>query len=549
MDHFIAHNKLPRTSQLFADYIYNFPKVEHYYGGNSYLINSSWEALYQSVSSKGLARKEVTQVLKEQNKKWGAGQEVFDNIALLEMSDTVAVLSGQQVGLLLNPLYTLYKVLTAIKLAEELKDKFKWRVVPIFWMEAEDHDLSEINSLNFIDSQSRPIKLTLERPFGKGRRPVGELRLGEQIELLLEKINALVPDNEFKPELWKKIVSFYGSEETFSSSFARLMTYLFRSYGLVIVDPSDNKLKALARPLFARVIANLSEFTDITGNRNTELLKDGYSLQVNLPDQSHNTCLFIKIEEEKYPLLKSDGGFSPKGREESYSREKLLQLIKRSPWLFVPNVVLRPLFQDSIFPTIAYVAGPSEVAYFAQLQPLYSFFELSMPVIFPRGSFTVVEKKVKRVLDRCGLDFSNLLAGREGAVERAICRFEANPQNDPFPTIHQQIGATLNGLKDHLQQTDPTLIEALEKSWQKISYQLNHLAGKYRQARHKRHQILINQLDKVFNNLFPYNQLQERIINPFYYLFRYGEGFCKLIYKEIDLHRFDHKIIYLGFEG
>jgi len=546
MDYFVAYNILPQIPRLFADYIYHCPKVKHYYGGNCCLLDNSWEALYESLSSKGMARKEVAQVLQEQNKRWGAGQKAIDNIDLLEMSDTVAVLSGQQVGLLLNPLYTIYKALTAIKLAKELKDRFNWRVVPIFWMEAEDHDLLEVNSLNFINSQNRPIRLALEGPFGEGRRPVGELRLGEGIELLLGKLNSLMPDSEFKPELWRKIVSFYNTEETFSSSFARLMSHLFRRYGLVIVDPSDKRLKALAGPLFARVVDNLADFSDILAHRNQKLLQAGYPLQVNLPDLPRNACLFIKIEGEKYPLLKMDGGFSPRGREESYGREELLQLLEKSPWLFVPNVVLRPLYQDSLFPTIAYVAGPSEVAYFAQLQPLYPLFKLPMPVIFPRGSFTIVEKKVKGVLDRYGLDFNHLLSGREEVVKRVIHRFETDPQDDPFPTIQQQMGASLNRLRDHFQQTDPTLIGALEKSWKKISHQLNRLAGRYRQARIQKHRVILQQIEKVFNNLFPYNQLQERVTNPFYYLFRYGEGFLHLAYKEIDLHRFDHKIIYLG---
>ncbi|MFB0518190.1 MAG: bacillithiol biosynthesis cysteine-adding enzyme BshC [Acidobacteriota bacterium] len=546
MDYFITHNNLPRTPRLFADYIYNFPKVENYYGGNRYLIGSSWENLYESISSKGLTRKELARILQEQNKKWGTEQKVLDNISLLEMKDTVAVVSGQQVGLLLNPLYTLYKALTAIKLAEELKKRFKWRVVPIFWMEAEDHDLSEVNSLNLIDSQNRPIRLTLEGPFREGRTPVGKLHLGEQIELFLKRLNTLVPDTEFKPELWKKIISFYQSEETFSSSFARLMTHLFRGYGLIIVDPSDERLKALARHLFTKVIDNFAEFNDILANRNRELLQAGYPLQVNLLDLPHNSCLFIKIEGEKYPLLNNNGGFSPRGREEAYSREELILLLEKSPEQFVPNVVLRPLFQDSLFPTIAYVAGPSEVAYFAQLQPLYPFFELPMPVIFPRGSFTVVEQKVKRVLDRFGLSFSHLLAGKEEVLKKILPPSEVNPQEDPFPTVHQKIGAIVDELRTHLQQTDPTLVGALEKSRQKINYQINHLAGKYRQAGIQRHQTLLNQIEKVFNNLFPHNQLQERIINPFYYLFRYGEAFLRLIYKEINLNRFDYKLIYIS---
>ena len=546
MEYFITHNNLPRTPRLFADYIYNFPKVERFYGGNRYLIDNSWGNLYETISSKDLARKEVAQVVQEQNKKWGAEQKVLDNIAHLEMKDTVAVVSGQQVGLLLNPLYTLYKALTAIKLAEELKERFKWRVVPIFWMETEDHDLAEVNSLNFIDSQNRPIRLSLEGPFTEGRTPVGEMHLSEQIELLLKRLNTLVPDTEFKPELWKKMVTSYQCEETFSSSFARLMTHLLRGYGLIIVDPSDERLKALARHLFTKVINSFAEFNDILANRNRELLQAGYPLQVNLLDLPHNSCLFIKIEGEKYPLLKNNGGFTPKGREEAYSREELLLLLEKRPEQFVPNVVLRPLFQDSLFSTIAYVAGPSEVAYFAQLQPLYPFFELPMPVIFPRGNFTLVEQKVKRVLDRFDLSFSHLLAGRAQVLKKILPPSEVNPQEDPFPTVHQKIGAIVNDLRTHLQQTDPTLIGALEKSWQKINYQINHLAGRYRQALLQRHKTLLHQIEKIFNNLFPYDQLQERTINPFYYLFRYGEAFLRLIYKEINLNRFDHKLIYLS---
>ncbi len=546
MDYFIIHNNLPRTPRLFADYIYDFSKVERFYGGNRYLIDNSWKKLYGSISSKDLARNEVAQVLQEQNKKWEAEQKVLDNITHLEMEDTVAVVSGQQVGLLLNPLYTLYKALTAIKLAEELKERFKWRVVPIFWMEADDHDLSEINYLNLIDSQNRPVRLALEGPIREGKRSVGELHLGEHIEMLLERLNALVPDSEFKPKLWKKMVSSYQPEETFSSSFARLMTSLFQGYGLVIVDPSDERLKALARPLFTKVIDNFAEFTNILANRNRELLQAGYPLQIDLPDLPHNTCLFIKIEGEKYSLLKNNGGFTPRGRKETYSQEELLLLLEKSPEQFVPNVVLRPLFQDSLLPTIAYVAGPSEVAYFAQLQPLYPFFELPMPVIFPRSSFTVVEQKVKKVLDRFGLSFSHLLAGRAQVLEKIMPPAEVNLQEDPFPAINQKIGDIVNELRTHLQQTDPTLVGALEKSWQKISYQLNHLAGRYRRALIQRHKTLLHQIEKIFNNLFPNDKLQERTINPFYYLFRYGEAFIRLIYKEISLNRFDHKLIYLS---
>ncbi|HUK30274.1 MAG TPA: bacillithiol biosynthesis BshC, partial [Candidatus Acidoferrum sp.] len=421
----LTPDQVPQTSRLYSIYLSDPAQLGAFYAHSPDLkgIRAAARELKAAATRyPAEMRFGVTQVLREQNARFGGDSlepKVKRNLDRLE-SGAVAIVTGQQCGLFGGPAYTFYKALSALQISEQLT-RSGIEAVPIFWMASEDHDLAEVNhvywpaSSGTIASQTGygMTKLVLPSDVQDGGRSVGSVFLGKGIELLMRKA-ADALNGAFAPEFARAIAAAYRPEETFGSAFARLMSALFASRGLILLEPQDARLHQLAAPLLQRAAEQQESLTAALLAQNKKIEKAGYHAQVRVTESS--TLLFriegglgaeARKEDGRSLAAGETAGHAPGKRialkrinsgysagADHFSAQELTAAIAAAPELFSANALLRPVMQDFLLPTAAYIGGPAEIAYFAQNRVLYEKLLGRMPAILPRASFTLIEPEI-----------------------------------------------------------------------------------------------------------------------------------------------------------
>jgi bacillithiol biosynthesis cysteine-adding enzyme BshC len=530
-------------SSLFTDYVSDFRKVQQYYGGD-FRDEAHWRSLLKRVSERPIDRSGIVQILAQQNKNFHCGVRTLAHIDSLLNDNAVAVVTGQQVGLFTGPLYTIYKTLTTLKLVDYLAGKFpEYIFVPVFWLEGEDHDYEEVNSINLINTANEVATFTYEmRPPSNETNlgAVGKIEFDDGIVQLFEAIDQSLVQTEFKPKVLDLFRTAYQKGMTFNRAFAHLMNVLLENSGLVFLDPNDVEVKRLLAPLFQRELAETPKFCKLVIDRSAELEKQ-YHAQV----KPKSLNLFFFHRGGRYLLEPRPDGYSLKGTRQHLTKEVVQQAAVQSPELFSPNVVLRPICQDWLLPTAAYIGGPSEVAYFAQLSPLYKEVQIPMPTIYPRASVTIVEEKAEKVLERFSLSFLDLFQDLEIVKSRVASQMAQLNIEELFGiTLNSQL-ELLEHIKEPLESVDPTLIGALDNTKKKVTTHLDALKEKAVAAQKRQHEVALRQIDKAANLVFPRSHFQERELNVLYFLNKYGLEFLRWLYDELKIDTFKHQIVKL----
>jgi bacillithiol biosynthesis cysteine-adding enzyme BshC len=536
----IHFKDIPKTSAFFLDYLHDFSKLARFFPFPYALDHFRKEA------GSGVAvphRKELCQILEKQNGSFGAGARTQENLEKLRDRDCFAVVTGQQVGLFTGPAYTIYKALTAVKLAAHYACR-GIKVVPIFWMATEDHDLAEVDHSHVIDGDSHLQLVRYESAPEDAAKPVGKIRFSPAIEPCLQQFLASLPNSEFKIDIESRLSAAYRPTKTFSEAFGEVLSYLFSNYGLILVDPQDEALKRLGEPIFEKILLNANRYQSVIQSRSDQLVAAGYHAQVTLEDES--TGLFFEEEDKRRALIRDDRFLKIKGTAHRLPVTYFQEALKESPWKFSPNVLFRPLMQDLLLPTLTYVAGPSEVAYLAQIGPLYEEFGRKAPIVFPRFSFSVVERKIGKILEKYQLNFEDIFLGNEGLIKKVVEQNLDQSLAAKFSALEQEFGEKLGELEGPLKAVDATLAEALRTTQQKVQYQVAHLRTKFVHAETRHQETLTKQIDKALAILYPLKTLQERRINIFYFLARYGMDFLAQLNEEIDLTDPDHRLFFVS---
>ncbi|MGZ5424024.1 MAG: bacillithiol biosynthesis cysteine-adding enzyme BshC [Candidatus Aminicenantales bacterium] len=524
---------------LVEDYLYDFGKVREFYNGD-FREPAAFERQTERVRSRQIARDDLAAVLSGQNESYGCGPETQGAIAKLARDEACAVVTGQQVGLFSGPLYTIYKALTAIKLADTLNHRGLGSFVPVFWLASDDHDLAEIDHIALLDKDNRLREIRCPTPSRESKVPVSKIPLPRDIGDCLEQLKDLTLDTEFKADILGSLSEAYQPGRSYVEAFGRWMTRLFKSRGLVLIDASHPRLKEMGREIFFREIAEGSPSTRRAVAASERLRQAGYEAQIPLHEGILNQ---FYAERERQAIQWQDGAYDIKGLPAMATKEDLLKLAKEKPSVFSPNVLLRPLYQDAVLPTVAYVGGPSEIAYFGQLKGVYEAFGLPMPVIYPRKNVTIVERKIDHILKKYGLSVPDLWRNAAGAIG------EITKQEIP-----DSVGRALLLARDHLERDyasvkaeilafDPGLTESADRAKGKMNQQLDFLQKKVQQAARKRNDIAVQQLHKALDNLFPNQRLQERVFNIVPYLIKYGAPFIDQLDQAIDIDVADHQFL------
>jgi bacillithiol synthase len=539
-DNTISFDQIPRTSRLFNDFLYNFDRVSRFYQPSG-LDVSALVARAPKVAAQTFSRDAVADALADQNALAGASDLTFANIERLRQKDSVVVITGQQAGLFTGPLYTVFKALTAIKLAEHLR-AHGVNVVPMFWVASEDHDFEEVNHTRLINREGQLVTITYAGCSPKEGKPVGHVTLNEKISENIDQMVAALPESEFMPRLVEDLRDSYKAGANFADAFGSMMIKLFGKFGVVLINPLDDRLKAVAGEIYAGAMSNAPEFASRLLNATAQLEASGYHAQVYANAEA--SPLFMLDEGRRTAMTRRDDGrFYLKGSEKSFGAAELLETVRRCPSCFSPNVTLRPIVQDFLLPTLAYIGGPAEIAYFAQLRPNYGLLNRVDPVALPRASFTLIEKRHAKTMNKYGIKFTDLFAGFEEVMKMVVERSLDQNTATVFDETEKVFDDQLDKLNASLTAVDSTLADALKGGREKILYQLHNLRTRFVHNRGKRDETTSQQIERLFAALYPIKNLQEREINVFYFLARYGYELIDRIYDEVEIGLRDHKLV------
>lgn len=488
-------------------------------------------------------RKKLVRILTEYNEKLHCGPKTLENIKKLADNQTTVVITGQQAGVLTGPLYTIYKTVTAIQLAGEITRKTGKQVIPVFWAASEDHDYAEINHMYLVNNRQELIRLTLDyEPAGKFS--VGDIPVTEAVFQLIEQLESETNPSEWKNSIVNKLRELAGESGNLADWFAAIMSWLFQNHGLVMINPLNRELRHLwsgAFETFLRAADAVSERLLAGMERVREL---GIKPQVETAAGSVN--MFVYLDGERLPLLKSGAGFVVRGRDSRWSLDEITSIARNNPEMLSPNVVLRPVAQDILLPIMAYIAGPGEISYYAQYREIYPVFNQSMPIIYPRANVTLVERGIAKHMDKYGISFDSGVAGLKQLLDNYL---EAQDQlgiDRLFNDFAEGLSQSFGELVSKVAAIDPELTGHGSESLHKMLHQVDYLEKKVHQYHRKSCETVIKRFHNIQNNLYPRQNWQERVLNIFPYLFKYGCGLVDTVTNQPLIGGTRHKLVYLG---
>ncbi|WP_446744059.1 bacillithiol biosynthesis cysteine-adding enzyme BshC [Silvibacterium acidisoli] len=518
---------LPRLSRLFLDYVESRQPLAPFYSQTAY---STSPASPVTVSDPAHAAK-LADLLAEQNRAFGASPSALANIDRLR-NGAQAVISGQQVALFGGPLFTLLKAATAVRKANDIG------AVPVFWLATEDHDLAEADHVTLA---SRHELHTLRLAHEPSAKPVGNVVLGEEIRPLLDQAAELLG---FSP-IADVLQDAYTPAATYAQAFGRLLASVFAEQGLVVIDASTRGFHALGAPVLRHAIEHAAELETALLERTRLLEERGYHAQVLV---APNSSLLFLVDEEtgtRLSLKRKDQNIWTAGKKQ-YSTADLLGILESSPERLSPNALLRPVFQDVLFSTAAYVGGPAEIAYFAQTEVLYqSILGRSTPIL-PRLSATLVEPAIAQVLEQHQLSLADVLgANPDELAQRLGARSMPVEGKRKLSAAGNALDAELTELTQWMSALNPELGRSATVSASKMRYQMNRLRRLAANYQLQTETSLRRHVDAIFLSLYPSQHPQERVIGAVAYLARYGDSLIPQLVEQAAQECPGHKAIFL----
>lgn len=540
----LPFERIPHQTKLFLDYLRDPLQLRRFYPSAVKFHHELPQRTPEVLGAQEVDRGALCDALRDTNVNWGAGSETLSNIDLLRDADCLAVVSGQQAGLFTGPLYTIYKAISAVKLAGCLRQR-NTKAVPVFWIATEDHDFQEVAKAEVIGRDCRLAKIETSLELHREGQPVGHVGLDESIETVAAKALEVLPISEFTDDLEALLRDTWKPSLSYGDAFARMMTALLGHHGLIFLNPLEPKLKQLAAPLYAKAAARAQEIATAIEARSRELEEAGYHAQVLASASSFPLFLHNEAGARHALARTEDGKYKAKDVDKAYTTDELSHWAASEPERFSPNVTLRAVVQDYLLPTVAYYGGAAEIAYFAQTAEVYRVLDRPVTPILPRSSLTMIERHTSRVLERYGLTLEDLFAGPESVLSRVVEEHLGADTAKTFTETETSVNQELDRLKEKLRAVDPTLADALETGRRKIAYQIEGLRTRFHRAQMGRDEALQRQLERAFDQLYPNKELQERHINITSLLARHGRYVIDWIYNAINLGSTEHQIVYL----
>lgn len=541
-------------SKLYYDYIFNFDKLKDFYAYD-YRLNDSYinRINYLRSSYDGRLREVISTSLLEYNKSINCGAKTIDNINLLRNEDSFVVIAGQQPVIFTGAIFTIYKVLTVLNIADSLKNNFKLNIIPLFWNASDDNDLPEIKSIRVSEIQLEKISIDVPEylngfSYSKIVLPVDEF------ENVSRKLIDSLSDSDFK----KNIIKFMGeiiehlktgkkrSGISISKFYSLVLSKLFKNYGLVIIDPEIPEIKKLSNKLINFDLNKLNEINGLIEFNGRELISEGYHEQLKLI--KGNLDFFLNTEKGR-EKIKSKGGNtfifekSFKTRKNDLDKNGLKDLIFKNIANVGLNVVLRPLFQDYILPNIATICGPGEISYYAQLKDVYTLFGSEQPILYPRMSATLIENKVQKAVAKININYDDLEANQDIMANKILKNMVGFDYQKYLDCLKIDLDCVLQKYMEEIKKHEFEASEAFGRINQNLKKEVEILGRKIINEYKRKNGFIVESIVKIYNNILPDGKLQEREINIFEYINKYGFNLIDSLNANFKTFEFLHKFI------
>jgi bacillithiol biosynthesis cysteine-adding enzyme BshC len=506
---------------LFADVLYHPDKTALFFQHPVRGLES-FQAAAQQIEFSGERRAALIDALRVQN-------PVSPALERLARPGTVAVMTGQQVGLFSGPCYTIYKALHAVKLAAWLSDN-GLPAVPVFWLATEDHDFAEVNHAWVFGADHRPRKMEMRRT--SVEQPVGDVAL---VAPPVRELRAAMHGLAFGEDVADLVEETYRAGNTMGRAFNELLRRLLAQFDILYVDPMLPAFRSLAAPALRDAVAAAPELTAGVLGRNRELADAGYHAQVHVEEQ---TSFVFLLENGKRLGLRRNGDEYIHNSRRFSSKELMDRAASLSP-----NAILRPVIQDSMLPTVAYIGGPAEIAYLAQSEALYRLLLGRMPVAMPRAGFTILDSRSAKLMERNQLSLGDFFHGETSLKERMASRLVPHTLASRMRETAATVESAVTRMRTELTTFDPTLARALDRSAKKIGYQLAKMERKTGREAMRRDEHAARDAASLYGLIYPERHLQERLYSILPFLAKHGLDLVGSIYEGIELECSDHRVM------
>jgi bacillithiol synthase len=472
--------------------------------------------------------------------------EDADKLAVILAGGGVLVSTGQQPDLFGGPLYVLYKALGACVAAAAIEAERGVPALPMFWVASDDHDWDEVGQVSVLDGDGHPREVRLGPPGGRAGRSVGGTRVPDAIVDRISVLFHSLPSSDFSDVYLELLRDAYDPSRTLGEAFTELLAGLVSGRGLVLLDSASDAVRRAAAPLYARVVRERRRVAEALAEGEATVRSAGYEAQLHR--RSGGIPLFVDTPGGRVRLL-SEGDGIRQGAEGALRPEtELLAAIESDPDRFSPNVALRPVLESWLLPVAATILGPSELAYWAELPPLFEWADTPLPAARPRPSWNVLESKVRKVLDKMGAEPEAFADGGRALEERVTEEGLPAPVRAALEEARRDVGVAFGTLEEAVEAELPgvraSVGAARHAAFSSIEELHRAVLGRVRE----RQSVLVEQIRKAARHLYPDGKPQERVVSPFYFLVRYGSAFLSGAWEAAEAWARDEAIGVAGPE-
>ncbi|WP_249869876.1 bacillithiol biosynthesis cysteine-adding enzyme BshC [Oceanobacillus saliphilus] len=533
--------QLKAQSRLITDYRKNHKRVMEFFDYNPY---SDYEQRLRDLDDLNFNREQLTNVLHTINEAWGAPQSTHNNINKLNDPKSVTVIGGQQAGLLTGPMYTINKLISIIQFARQQEDKLGIPVVPVFWIAGEDHDFDEINHVYLPDvPQMKKYKLAHHL---MEKRSVSDIAIDQKaLSKWVDNLFEMLEETVHTKDLYKAIVDMKNQSKTYADFFAQIIFHVFKDEGVVLIDSGNSKVRKLESSHFQKMIKHQPGISEGVFAALKDLKEQGYTISLEAgPLDGH---LFYHKNKERILLTRDESGdWVGKQNEIRLTTDELMETAENEPELLSNNVVTRPLMQELLFPTLAFIGGPGEVGYWAALKQAFHTLDLKMPPVLPRLSMTIVESNIVKVVEKYRMDTAEAINVGVKEEKDKWLQSKSDPRIDELATeikaviekAHKPLREVAKGIRDDLGALS-------EKNLFYLYRDIDFLESRLIKALEEKYEKELNEFNRVDTALHPNGGLQERIWNPLHWINVYGTDFItELTEQDFSFHE-EHYVVYL----
>ncbi|MEQ6375229.1 bacillithiol biosynthesis cysteine-adding enzyme BshC [Bacillaceae bacterium S4-13-58] len=534
---------IDNESQFMKDYRNQSASVMPKFHYNPYDEQVDKQRLLE-LDQRAYPRNELVEHLYVYNEKLGADTKTLSQIKRLSDEKSVVIVGGQQTGLLSGPLYTIHKIISILLLAKKKEQELNRPVIPVFWMAGEDHDFEEINHI-FLPEEKRMKKMRiLQKEWTK--KPTSQITLDQEaFKQWMDRIFELLPETENTRMLYVQITDIANQSETYVDFFGRFIHHLFQEEGLVLLDSNHPEIRKIEKDFFKLIVIQQKGIASGTEKMVMDLIKGGYPKPFDA-NTSDGHLFFHKNEERVLLVRDQDGHWVGKNGDIAFTEPELLHLIQETPEQFSNNVVTRPVMQDLLLPTLGFVGGPGEIAYWGALKLAFEAANIRMPPVYPRLSLTLIDREVQKWGNQLHFSLKDAIENGLLTQKNHWLRHQANPPIEKMgDELKFVIEEAQRPIKEFAQNVGKDLGQLAEKNLIHMFREVDYLQDRIYMAMEEKYEQTLSKYNRAHIELRPENGLQERCWNIVYWMNLYGTDLSKRLLRDDYDWAANHHIFYL----